>query len=651
MEFRKNDDRKENTRKEQKMGNNHLLGSREEQVAITTKDSGEKTCDGFTIGYSSMQGMRDEMEDEHLIIPVTLGATEVILCAIMDGHGGNQSSKFARARFKDILELCFKKLSEDEHAGSSDCEEELLASALKDAIVQIDSALYASGQRRSGSTLTSALITPSHYLIANLGDSRTLVKRIDGDEIIATVDHKPNITDEKTRIERAGGYVEIIGVPRINGSLAVSRGLGDFEYKNNTTLSIAEQIVSAVPDVTIVKRIPDRDSMLMLACDGLWDIASNEEVTRRVEELIAMGETSTLLIAEELCDWSLEMGSQDNISCICVVFPPAFNRIVSPKVPGGVLAIREERSQRPQQRDIDIYDNLTKKNADGTLVIPPVKLEPYIDIFYNSEDNESASTVEEILPGRARKLVVRKLVVVRHSERLDEVDSKGWYKTASESTCRRAKQYLFDDPPLTQNGHSIAALAVDVAFPEVSVFNHDIGSSSLSINKVYCSRLVRCIETAAAFAKRYDLPLFVSSGLAIHALAVQKSRGHFDFLTIDEIRELLAEHKLNIVDCDDSASPHYLPTARELFEQNLGMLVPIHAVLRREEASLIVAHRETIWQLVREKRKTPYCGTHVFDCEMSVDLTEIESLKEVKTLTVKSSFGESSSSVSGGSNS
>lgn len=296
-----------------------------------------------------------------------------------------------------------------------------------------------------------------------------------------------------------------------------------------------------------------------------------------------------------------------------------------------------EPVQVPSTPVVSEVSNLSGVGQQG-----PSDVEDTLQLFIDSH----ASTVVEILPRRSRKLVV-----VRHSERLDEVDSKGWYKTVSESTCRRAKQYLFDDPPLTQNGHSIAALAVDVAFPEVSVCNHDIGSSSLSINKVYCSRLVRCIETAAAFAKRYGLPLFVSSGLAIHALAVQQSRGHFDFLTIDEIRELLADHELNIVDCDDNASPHYLPTARELFEQKLGMLAPIHAVLRREEASLIVAHRETIWQLVREKRKTPYCGTSVFDYEMSVDLTEIESLKEVKTLTVKSFFSESSSSISSGSGS
>ncbi|CAF4843195.1 unnamed protein product, partial [Rotaria magnacalcarata] len=53
----------------------------------------------------------------------------------------------------------------------------------------------------------------------------------DGRILLATKDHKPNDQAERQRIQEAGGTVLI---QRVNGSLAVSRALGDFEYKNNS---------------------------------------------------------------------------------------------------------------------------------------------------------------------------------------------------------------------------------------------------------------------------------------------------------------------------------------------------------------------------------------------------------------------------------
>ena len=86
---------------------------------------------------------------------------------------------------------------------------------------------------------------------------------------------------EKARIIAAGGY---IGGRRVNGMwrpkktvissltknigrLALSRALGDFEFKQNSSLTPENQIITADPDVTL-HHIMEEDEFLVLACDG-----------------------------------------------------------------------------------------------------------------------------------------------------------------------------------------------------------------------------------------------------------------------------------------------------------------------------------------------------------------------------------------------
>lgn len=62
-------------------------------------------------------------------------------------------------------------------------------------------------------------------------------------------DHRPYDIPEWERIEHAGGWVCENG--RLNGTLAMSRALGDYEFKSNE--GVAEQLLSAKPDITKIK--------------------------------------------------------------------------------------------------------------------------------------------------------------------------------------------------------------------------------------------------------------------------------------------------------------------------------------------------------------------------------------------------------------
>ena len=60
------------------------------------------------------------------------------------------------------------------------------------------------------------------------------------------------------------------------------RALGDFEYKNVEGKGPKEQLVSPEPEFYMKLREPEIDEFLVLACDGVWDVMTNEELVNFV---------------------------------------------------------------------------------------------------------------------------------------------------------------------------------------------------------------------------------------------------------------------------------------------------------------------------------------------------------------------------------
>jgi protein phosphatase PTC2/3 len=85
---------------------------------------------------------------------------------------------------------------------------------------------------------------------------------------------------EKARITAAGGFVDF---GRVNGNLALSRAIGDFEFKKSAELSPEQQIVTAYPDV-MVHEITDDDEFLVIACDGMANTGSALLILQRCTE-------------------------------------------------------------------------------------------------------------------------------------------------------------------------------------------------------------------------------------------------------------------------------------------------------------------------------------------------------------------------------
>ena len=178
----------------------------------------------------------------------------------------------------------------------------------------------------SGCTAVVALLKENKYLyVANAGDSRCVVCR-DGKAVEMSEDHKPEDDLERNRIEKAGGQVTKDG--RVNNGLNLSRAIGDHAYKTNKELGLEEQMITSLPDVRTLEIDPEKDSFMVLACDGIWNFMSSQEVCDYVQERLNANYSKLSQICEELFMHCLAPDSEgdgtgcDNMTCIIVTFKP-----------------------------------------------------------------------------------------------------------------------------------------------------------------------------------------------------------------------------------------------------------------------------------------------------------------------------------------
>ncbi|KAJ0165084.1 Protein phosphatase 2C -like protein 2 [Colletotrichum tanaceti] len=249
---------------------------------VVEKSSAKGEDERLLYGVSAMQGWRISMEDAHTTVLDLLppGSDEakkheskLSFFGVFDGHGGDKVALFAGEHIHDIIKKqeTFKKGNYEQ--------------ALKDGFLATDRAILNDPKYEeevSGCTACVGLISDSKIYVANAGDSRSVLG-IKGRAKPLSQDHKPQLEAEKSRITAAGGFVDF---GRVNGNLALSRAIGDFEFKKSAELSPEAQIVTAFPDVE-THEISDDDEFLVIACDGIWDCQSSQAVVEFVRRGIA----------------------------------------------------------------------------------------------------------------------------------------------------------------------------------------------------------------------------------------------------------------------------------------------------------------------------------------------------------------------------
>lgn len=251
------------------------------------------------------------MEDAHTQILSLENDKNASFFAVFDGHGGAKVAEYAGMHLHD------KVVSDPEY------EEGRVEEAIKKAFLKIDDDMLNDEEMKdelSGTTAICVLIKDKKLYCGNVGDSRAITS-VSGRVERLSYDHKPNNEAETKRIIGAGGWVHL---NRVNGNLALSRALGDFMFKRNENKSAEEQIVTALPDVEI-KNITRDHEFLIIACDGIWDVLSNEEVVEFIRNRIAQM-IPPEIICEELMTRCLapdcQMGGLgcDNMTVILICF-------------------------------------------------------------------------------------------------------------------------------------------------------------------------------------------------------------------------------------------------------------------------------------------------------------------------------------------
>lgn len=265
----------------------------------------------MSVHFVSLKGRRNSNEDEHNKIINISGEDKknapINYYAIYDGHGGNDVSKF----LKDLLPKFFM---------DTRVKYPLVKSYVKQVFSSVQTILrdkYKKMATQCGSTClvaTHFLCNNKEYVIVlNTGDSRCIIGGKDS-AVQITEDHKPNTETESKRIKALGGKPYFDGCDWRIKDLSVSRAFGDLS---------AEPYVTCEPDIFLHK-VKKSDRFMVMACDGLWDVLSNEDVVKFVNmncyDNDGVRINKNINIARRLGELAILRKSGDNISVFVIFF-------------------------------------------------------------------------------------------------------------------------------------------------------------------------------------------------------------------------------------------------------------------------------------------------------------------------------------------
>ncbi|OBA20207.1 protein serine/threonine phosphatase 2C, partial [Metschnikowia bicuspidata var. bicuspidata NRRL YB-4993] len=304
------------------------------------------TFDTISYCVGAMQGYRLSMEDAH---DARISENEALaVFGVFDGHGGKDVAHILRST---LVAKIFKHLNGYITAGSAPPRLATFTKTLTNCFFEVDAGLPDKTAANCGSTAIVLTVVAGRYIIvANTGDSRSILSLPGGHAKTLSFDHKPSHMGERVRIENSGGYVLN---SRVNEILALSRAFGDLKFKipwlqldavgkNNSVLEqnrkyCKQDLVLLPPELFQVTVEPelmvydlqalDMPEFMVLACDGIWDCFTNDQLVRAIREKLGHGWTLQH-ITEYVLNECIAMASSatgigfDNMTLMIVALHP-----------------------------------------------------------------------------------------------------------------------------------------------------------------------------------------------------------------------------------------------------------------------------------------------------------------------------------------
>lgn len=270
-----------------------------------------------SVSVAFSQGPRETMEDTHIIDEIILKDGKIIpLFAVMDGHGGTEVANYLQSKLKEYIKTSAEKIIASPGTSPKKIikiQFELLNKEMKEKGLG----------KKTGSTAVISFVIENQLYVANVGDSRAVLSH-NGFSMALNDDAKPGDPTFDKKVKELGGTIKTFMVNTSKGKksicrleasiglLAVTRAFGDFAFPG----------VCASPKVETFNlhdlNNNPHTNFLILACDGIWDVLSNQEAVDIVKNELKEG-GSPETAAVKLISIAYEKNSRDN--CTAMVIP------------------------------------------------------------------------------------------------------------------------------------------------------------------------------------------------------------------------------------------------------------------------------------------------------------------------------------------